>query len=167
MTVIGRWLEQVRCDCADYGQMLAACTGVDVVVHLAADPNPGSDWETSLLPRNVIGCYNAFHAAHQAGCSRIVFASSVNAVNGFEAENWHGATGLGVDTPVWPVNVYGAAKCFGEVRNLEMMLQRVCMHETVVQISCAHTHVAPGLGSGVLDVSRHFSHMRSFWQPRI
>ena len=33
-----------------------------------ADPNPGSDWETSLLPRNVIGCYNGFHAAHEAGC---------------------------------------------------------------------------------------------------
>ena len=108
--------EFVYCDCADYEQMLAACSGADVVVHLAADPNPNSSWEASLLPRNVIGCYNAFNAAHEAGCSRIVFASSVNAVNGYETEGWHGAAGVGVDMPVWPVNVYGAAKCFGEVR---------------------------------------------------
>ena len=108
--------EFVYCDCADYEQMLAACSGADVVVHLAADPNPNSSWEESLLPRNVIGCYNAFNAAHEAGCSRIVFASSVNAVNGYETEGWHGAAGVGVDMPVWPVNVYGAAKCFGEVR---------------------------------------------------
>ena len=111
--------EFVHCDCASYDQMLDACKGMDVVVHLAADPNPGSDWETSLLPRNVVGCYNAFHAAHEAGCYRIVFASSVNAVNGYAAEDWHGATGVGVDVPVWPVNTYGAAKCFGEVRGQE------------------------------------------------
>ena len=39
----------VHCDTSDMGQMLAACQGCDVVVHLAADPNPGADWETSLL----------------------------------------------------------------------------------------------------------------------
>jgi len=105
----------VHCECADFEQMAAACIGMDVVVHLAADPNPGSDWETSLLPRNVIGCYNGFHAASEAGCSRIVFASSVNAVNGYAEEDWHGEEGVGVGMPVWPVNVYGAAKCFGEV----------------------------------------------------
>jgi nucleoside-diphosphate-sugar epimerase len=107
--------EFIYCDCAVYEQMLDACKGMDVVVHLAADPNPGSDWETSLLPRNVVGCYNAFQAAHEGGCSRIVFASSVNAIVGYAVEDWHGAAGIGVNTPVWPANVYGAAKCFGEV----------------------------------------------------
>lgn len=127
----------VYCDCAVFEQMIAACNGMDVVVHLAADPNPGSDWETSLLPRNVIGCYNGFHAASEAGCSRIVFASSVNAVTGYAEEDWHGDEGVGVTMPVWPTNVCtyatnpppqldlwvsetllafsdGAAKCFGE-----------------------------------------------------
>ena len=85
-----------------------------VQVHLAADPNPGADWETSLLPRNVIGCYNGFQAAHEAGLSRIVFASSVNAVNGWAEEEWTADEGVSADVPVWPVNVYGAAKCFGE-----------------------------------------------------
>ena len=57
--------------------------GTGGAVAAQADPNPGSDWETSLLPRNVIGCYNGFHAAHEAGCARIVYASSVNAVTGY------------------------------------------------------------------------------------
>ena len=73
----------IICDTADYTQFRKAAEGIDVVVHLAADPNPGADWETSLLPRNVIGCYNGFEAAKDAGCSRIVFASSVNAVTGY------------------------------------------------------------------------------------
>ena len=135
----------VQCDTSDYGQLLSACEGMDVLVsrspypaphppphqpgsttppaltspvgaqvHLAADPNPGADWETSLLPRNVIGCYNGFAAAHEAGLSRIVFASSVNAVNGWAEEDWTADEGVSADVPVWPVNVYGAAKCFGE-----------------------------------------------------
>ena len=67
-----------------------------------------------MLPRNVIGCYNGFQAAHEAGLSRIVFASSVNAVNGWAEEEWTADEGVSADVPVWPVNVYGAAKCFGE-----------------------------------------------------
>ena len=92
----------------------------------------------SLLPLNLIGCYNAFMAAAAAGCKRIVFASSVNAVLGYVGNNeegvnpgggWGGGppqytpgqeqyhadgTGEGSgnawDAPVWPVNVYGASR---------------------------------------------------------
>ena len=49
-------------DCSNYDQVLAACQGVDVVLHLAADPSGGAEIE-SLLPRNIIAAYNVFNAA--------------------------------------------------------------------------------------------------------
>ncbi len=100
--------EFVRTDITDYQQMLTACTGVDVVVHLAADPNMHAEFYDTLLPLNVIGTYNAFEAARAAGCQRLVFASSINVVLGYEGEDvkW--------DVPVFPQNVYGATKCWGE-----------------------------------------------------
>jgi nucleoside-diphosphate-sugar epimerase len=35
-----------------------------------------------IMPRNIIGMYNAFAAAAAAGCSRLVVASSVQAILG-------------------------------------------------------------------------------------
>ena len=133
-------------DITVYEDFLAACQGVDTVVHLAATPGAPDDPEGfygSLLPLNVIGTYNAFAAASAAGCKRIVYASSVNAVLGYVGNNEDGvnpeggwsspndgeytpgreqyhvdgtAEGSGNrwDAPVWPVNVYGATKCWGE-----------------------------------------------------
>ena len=53
------------------------------MIHLAADPSPEADWETSLLANNIRGVVNIFRAASEAGCRRVVFASSVHAVGGF------------------------------------------------------------------------------------
>lgn len=99
----------IQLDITDYEQMMSACKGMDVIVHLAADPSPRAEFYKTLLPLNVIGGYNAFQAAHEAGCARIVFTSSVNAVLGYRGEvetKW--------DTPIFPQNVYGATKCWGE-----------------------------------------------------
>lgn len=74
--------EYVPLDSSDYTAMLAACQGVDTVIHLAADPRPNADFHGSLLGANVIGVYNAFEAAVEAGCRRVVFASSVHAMLG-------------------------------------------------------------------------------------
>lgn len=101
--------EVVELDISKYDPFLEACRGIDTVVHLAADPSPRAEFYATLLDRNVIGAYNAFQAASEAGCRRIVFASSVNAVLGYSddaAVEW--------DVPVFPTNVYGATKCWGE-----------------------------------------------------
>lgn len=101
--------ESVTFDAADYGLMRSACEGVETVIHLAADPSMQAEFYESLLSRNVIATYNAFQAAHEAGCKRIVFASSVNAILGHDD-----ITPVPWDSTVYPINVYGATKCWGE-----------------------------------------------------
>lgn len=98
----------VAADISDYDAIAPLCQGMDTVVHLGADPRMEAPWE-SLLPNNVIGTYNVFEAAHQAGCRRVVYASSVNAVFGYR-DDLQVHTGM----PVRPLNLYGATKCWGE-----------------------------------------------------
>jgi len=98
----------VEADITDLDAMRALCQGIDTVVHLAADPNMEATWD-SLLPRNIVGLYNVFQAAHEAGCRRVIFASSVNAVFGYPAD-----VQVHTNMPVRPQNLYGATKCWGE-----------------------------------------------------
>lgn len=95
-------------DISNLEQFQAACDGINTVVHLAADRRTTAPWET-LLPANVIGAYNAFEAAHQASCRRIIFASSVHAGSGYPQE-----IQVKPDMPPHPGNLYGASKVWGE-----------------------------------------------------
>lgn len=97
-----------KANLTDYDTLLSLCEGRDAVVHMGADPSMEASWE-SLLPNNVIGTYNAFEAAKQAGCRRIIYASSVNAVLGYPAD-----VQVHTNMPVYPINLYGATKCWGE-----------------------------------------------------
>ncbi|MCX6049793.1 MAG: NAD(P)-dependent oxidoreductase [Chloroflexi bacterium] len=86
----------------------ALCQGIDTVIHLGADPSMEAAWE-SLLPNNIIGTYNVFEAAAQANVRRVVYASSVNAVFGYPVDQQ-----VHTSMPVYPINLYGATKCWGE-----------------------------------------------------
>jgi NAD+ dependent glucose-6-phosphate dehydrogenase len=99
-------------DAADMANLDAArhaVTGAHTVLHLAADPSPVADFYESLLDRNIKATYNILHAATEAGVKRVVFASSVNAVNGYPVSRQSRAS----DVP-FPGNVYGASKAWGE-----------------------------------------------------
>lgn len=95
-------------DMADFISLVPLFNGVDAVIHLAADPRTSAPWE-SLLPNNIIGTYNVFEAAFQAGCKKVIYASSINAVDGYPE-------GIQIHThmPVAPLNLYGASKAWGE-----------------------------------------------------
>jgi nucleoside-diphosphate-sugar epimerase len=99
----------VVADLADLDALRPLCRGIDTVVHLGADPRTNAPWET-LLPANVIGAYNVFQAAAEAGCRRVVFASSINAVGGYPVD-----TQINTTMPLRPLNLYGATKAWGEV----------------------------------------------------
>ena len=101
--------EIVPLDVAAAATCRAACAGIDTVLHLAADPSPEAKWESSLLPNNIRGTVTVYQAARDAGCRRVVFASSVHAVMGYPPDET-----LADDAPPRPVNLYGASKVFGE-----------------------------------------------------
>ena len=101
--------EVVQMDLTDFDSVLRAMQGVQAVVHFGADSALQTPWE-STLNNNIVGTYNAYEAARQAGVPRFVFASSNHAA-GFDI-----AEGklVGPDAPVRPDSLYGVSKVFGE-----------------------------------------------------
>src|SRR4030081_717409 len=93
----------VAADLTKPDQVAAAVKGADSVIHLGGFSVEGP-WDT-ILQANIIGCYNLFEAARQAGVKRVVFASS-NHVVGFYPRQRR----IGGDDPVRPDSLYGASK---------------------------------------------------------
>ncbi len=93
---------------ASVSQVFANYTDIHTVIHLAADPRISAPWE-SLLPNNIVGTYNVFEAAHQAGVKRVIYASSINSVDGYRTD-----IQVNTNMPVAPANLYGASKAWGE-----------------------------------------------------
>ena len=96
-------------DVSDLESCQRACAGMDMVVHMAADPHPTADFYASLLPNNILGPYNILRAAKDQGCQRAILASSVQAVDGYPLD-----VQIRPEMPVWPASLYGAAKAFTE-----------------------------------------------------
>jgi hypothetical protein len=94
----------------DPGLLDELLEGVDAVVHLAGNPDPGSSW-SELREPNVEAFRALLDAARRHDVQRVVFASSVHAMGVYE--------GLGrwpID-PAWPPApccAYGATKAFDE-----------------------------------------------------
>src|SRR3954470_23555181 len=100
--------ELVAGELSDLEKLKELCHGIDTVVHLAGDPDPGAAW-ASLLEGNIVGTYNVFVAAKAAGCRRVIYASSMHAVSGYPAD-----VQVKTSEPVNPGDLYGVTKCFGE-----------------------------------------------------
>ena len=107
-----RFDDAVVLDIEDRGAVLRACRGVHTVVHLAANPDWRADFcdrERGLVGPNIVGAYNVFDAAREAGVRRIVYASSVHAIMGYPVDFQAHA-----DDPARPDTMYGVTKVFGE-----------------------------------------------------
>jgi UDP-glucose 4-epimerase len=70
----------IRCDMDDYDGLVAAFTGCDALIHMAAIPSPGHHPDHVVHNNNVVGSYNALRAAVEHGITRVCQASSVNAI---------------------------------------------------------------------------------------
>lgn len=101
--------EQWAADLVDLDEARRACAGVDTVIHLAADPSPRATFYDTLLPLNIQMTYNLFHAAQEAGCRRLIFASSIHAVNAYPLDYQ-----IHPEDPTLPGDLYGVTKVFGE-----------------------------------------------------
>jgi len=116
-----RPIEGVEATVADIAQFEAirpAFEGVDSVIHLAASAAVQSPWD-AVLHNNIIGTYNVFEAARQAGVKQVIFASSNHAVGTYEMlyqSDPDQPTSRTIDhlVPVAPDSLYGVSKVFGE-----------------------------------------------------
>ena len=70
----------MRADVTDYGQTLSVLQGADWVIHMAAIPSPRSDPPEVVFSTNTISTWNVLQAAEVLGITKLVLASSVNAV---------------------------------------------------------------------------------------
>jgi nucleoside-diphosphate-sugar epimerase len=106
-------------DVSDFDAIRPAFDGVDAVVHLAAAASIEAAWE-EVLPSNLVGAYNVFEAARQAGVERVVYASSSHAVGMYELEAAPGIYRPGQgpvidhEVAVRPDSLYGVSKAYGE-----------------------------------------------------
>jgi len=96
-------------DVLDRSFIRSQLSGVDTVIHLAADPSPRATWE-SISANNINGAYEVFEAARLGGVRRIIFASS-NHVTGILTEQ---AVDMDTTVPIRPDSYYGLSKAFGE-----------------------------------------------------
>lgn len=97
----------VAADLTKLDEVANVVKGAHSVLHFGGHSVEGS-WNT-ILNANIIGCYNLFEAARQAGVKRIVFASSNHAIGFYPRRKK-----IGTDVTVRPDSRYGVSKAFGE-----------------------------------------------------
>ena len=144
-------------DVRDLEGLVKAFSGADAVVHMAATSAVGSSWE-AVLNSNLIGTYNVFEAARQAGVERVVFASSNHAVGTFETQNAPDLYQL--DDPrvvddtsdILPDSLYGVSKAYGEA------MARYYVDHHGLKAYCLRI-------GGVRD-PQDPSHPNNLWQPQ-
>jgi nucleoside-diphosphate-sugar epimerase len=69
----------------DWDAVVRATTGMDVVVHMAADPSGQGGWE-SVRDNNIVGTYHVFEASRLSGVRRVIYASSIQVIFGYRDE---------------------------------------------------------------------------------
>ena len=114
-------------DTTDLAAVDKAVAGMDVIIHLAADPRPEAGWD-SVLSSNIIGTRNLFDAATRAGVSRVLYASSIMVSWGYQLDEPYKAIAearfqdvdisevptVTHEWPTRPTGLYPASKMWGE-----------------------------------------------------
>lgn len=77
-------VDSVQASILNYDEIRPAFDNIDVVVHLAAKAGERFSWD-DLHQTNIQGTFNVLTAAVDAGCKRVVFASSGATVSGYES----------------------------------------------------------------------------------
>jgi NAD+ dependent glucose-6-phosphate dehydrogenase len=158
-------------DVADLEAIRPAFEHVDAVVHLAASASLEAPWD-DVLRNNIIGTYNVFEAARQAGVSRVVFASSNHVVGMYELD---GAPALyDVDdersydptAEIRPDSLYGVSKAYGEALGRMYMelhgLRVICLRIGAVRANDDPTAPEPSPLID-LDAEGQRNRLRAVW----
>jgi len=97
----------VRCDLANFNDVLPLTEGVDAIVH--AGGVPVEDTFDKILNGNIVGTYNIYEAARQHGVKRVIYTSSNHAIGFYDRTET-----LDAHVPHRPDSLYGLSKCFAE-----------------------------------------------------
>lgn len=102
-------VEFVQGDIRDSALLTECASGVDCIVHLAANTGVGPSVENPRLDMesNVIGTFNALEAARSQGVKKFIFASSGAPAGEVEPP-------IHEELPPHPVSPYGSSKLAGE-----------------------------------------------------
>ena len=103
-------------DVSDWDQLARAFTKVgkpDVVIHLAAIASHTALWD-EVLKHNIVGTRYVYECAKTVGAGRVVFASSVHVVGGYDHELLGTGKTISIHDPIRPDSDYGTSKAFGE-----------------------------------------------------
>jgi uronate dehydrogenase len=95
------------CDLADRDAVFDMLKGVDMVIHLGGAPRENTF--RVILDSNIVGSYNIYEGARQAGVKRIIYASSVHAIGFYECVQT-----IDANVPQRPDSLYGVSKTFVE-----------------------------------------------------
>lgn len=91
----------------------------DAIIHLAGNPSPDTPWD-DVLRNNIIGTYNVMRAAEKEEVDKIIFASSIRVIFGYEKEHrpdiYTEDSDVMIDhtDAVRPGSYYAVSKLFGE-----------------------------------------------------
>lgn len=103
-------------DVTDFGQVVSAMKNCDAVIHMAAITNPIIAPEHEVFRVNMTGNWNVLEAAEVHGISKVVLASSVNAVGGVFSKGITPRPYFPMDEehPTFAEDAYSQGKWIGE-----------------------------------------------------
>ena len=103
-------------DVTDFGQVVSAMKNCDAVIHMAAIMNPIIAPEHEVFRVNMTGNWNVLEAAEVHGISKVVLASSVNAVGGVFSKGITPRPYFPMDEehPTFAEDAYSQGKWIGE-----------------------------------------------------
>ena len=131
----------VYCRLDDPASLAAACAGVDVILHLAADswaPEQFAD----TVPNNLLGPHYLAEAALAAGVGRIVFASTNHTMLNWITQSHQSAP---EDAEPRPDNLYGVTKVYGEALGRYYAECRGLASFSSLRIGRSQPHDSPAL----------------------
>ena len=103
----GEAVETISASVTDFAAVLAACEGVDAIIHLGGLSGEAPFEE--ILHTNVLGSQHVLEAARRQGVRKVLLASSNHAVGYFSRDDAP-PDGLPADLPPRPDSFYGWSK---------------------------------------------------------
>lgn len=132
----GQNWEHIPGDIREISQVRRAVQEMEAVVHLAAIPFDFPGMRDLVLDTNLRGTWNLLLACGEAGISRMIYFSSINALGHAEPTHKDLYLPLDDDIPHHPVQTYGLSKHMGEE-----MCQAFCKLQNMTIVSLRPTMV--------------------------